>query len=365
MNKSKNSKRVILAVPNLSKGSGLSRYVLTVTEILINNGFQVAVLTTHENQNDDFGKAELKKINPDILYKPFFSNESKIIRYFKTLRFIRSYKPDILINNYNGLIQQLLPFISAHTKVFHVIHNDAPDFYRMASLNGSNVYGYIAPTNAIAENFNTYSSGRYANRVKVISHGVRDSGSEIADRNHNKPLSLLFVGVLSTHKGPQFLYPITEILKNKDINFSLTIIGDGVLAPEMKHQFDPEIKSGKVRMTGVIPHEDVYKEMSKADIFLYPTNCDAFGLVIAEAMMNGAVPVVGLIPGVTDNLVKEGFDGYLVKPTYVKGFADRIEQLHNDRELLSQLSLNSYDTAKNKLSESIMTGNYLNIFNNL
>ena len=56
---------ILITVPMLTEGSGLSRYVLTLSEIL-NREHNITVLTTHDVSNNNFGKIELAKINPTI-----------------------------------------------------------------------------------------------------------------------------------------------------------------------------------------------------------------------------------------------------------------------------------------------------------
>jgi glycosyltransferase involved in cell wall biosynthesis len=118
-------------------------------------------------------------------------------------------------------------------------------------------------------------------------------------------------------------------------------------------------------MTGVIPHEEVYQRMSQADIFLYPTHLDSFGLVIAEAMMNGAVPVVTHLPGITDNLIRDTIDGYLVDKDDIEGFSSSIVRLARDKRLLSQLSNATHQRAVTTLSMEQMQVNYTNYFRTL
>jgi glycosyltransferase involved in cell wall biosynthesis len=50
---------------------------------------------------------------------------------------------------------------------------------------------------------------------------------------------------------------------------------------------------------------------SAADIFLYPTRADSFGLVIAESLACGC-PVITFDVGATSELVQDGKSGYIV-----------------------------------------------------
>jgi glycosyltransferase involved in cell wall biosynthesis len=151
-------------------------------------------------------------------------------------------------------------------------------------------------------------------------------------------------------------------LKENNIEFHFTIVGDGDQRDWLAEQFKSEISSGIVEMTGVINHEEVYKRMADADVFLYPTRLDSFGLVIAEAMMNGAVPVVTNLPGITDNLIRDKFDGYLIEKNDINGFSSTIIKLATDKGLLAKMSDAAYQRATAALSIEQMETNYINYF---
>lgn len=338
----------------LSEGSGLSRYVLTLSEIL-NGEHNITVLTTHDISNNNFGKIELAKINPMIRLISI-GQTNKYLRYFKAIRIINQLSPDILINNYNGLIQYILPYIGKKTKVIHVLHNDTDDFYRIGAINANKTTAWIAPTNAIRDHFNEYTCNSYTNRVTVISHGVQSG------LNHSKDserLEIVYTGVLYEHKGVKELPEIIKRLLAKGINLHFTIIGHGILEDWLKDQFADECERGIVEFTGVIDHNEVYKRMSKSDIFLYPTHLDAFGLVIAEAMINGAVPVVTYLDGITDNLIENGKDGFLIRRGDIENFIDTIQSLYDNSDFKNNISEKALEKANRCFSMSIMKSSYL------
>ena len=118
-------------------------------------------------------------------------------------------------------------------------------------------------------------------------------------------------------------------------------------------------------MSGVVPFADVYELQSKADIFIYPTQLDAFGLVIAEAMINGTVPVVSLLPGVTDNLIDDNLNGFLVPQDDVEAFVEKVKLLNEDRTLLKQMKEAARDKALKEFSCDTMARNYSEYFKSL
>jgi glycosyltransferase involved in cell wall biosynthesis len=76
---------------------------------------------------------------------------------------------------------------------------------------------------------------------------------------------------------------------------------------------------------------------SAADLFLFPTRADAFGLVAQEAMACGTPTVAFKIAGVPD-LVRPGITGYLAEPENAEDFCNGIVQLLEDQDLWQQLA---------------------------
>lgn len=349
--------RYLIAVPSLTTGSGLSRYVFSLCKILAKDN-ELYVVTTHDEGDNVFAKGELDYISVDIRLISLGS-QSKTRKYLAAVRTVYKVNPDVIINNYNAVVQYILPFISKKIKIIHVLHNDTDDFYRVASINGHKTNGWIAPTESIASHFNEYTSNRYTDKVTVIPHGVEEA---VFKKKNNTKLEIVYAGVLYEHKGVKILPPIIKRLQDKGIDLHFTIIGGGVLDNWLREQFAKEVESGIVTFTGVIDHDKVYEEMSKADIFLYPTHLDAFGLVIAEAMMNGLVSVVTHLPGITDNLISDGKDGYLIKQDEIEQFVQTIENIYKNNAMLRKLGDLAHKKALTKFSLSAMSKTYISYF---
>lgn len=346
--------RFLITVSSLTAGSGLTRYVFSLCRLLAESN-EIIVATTHDNGETDYGAKELYNISPKIRLISF-GTKSKLNKYLSMICLIKKCRPDVIINNYNGVVQYILPFINKNIRIIHILHNDTDDFYRIASINAKRVNGWVAPTHAIANHFNEYTRHRYEPYVKVIAHGV-----EQADYKEciNKRLEIVYAGVLYEHKGVKILPDIVAELEKKQIDFHLTIIGGGILETWLKEKLNEQINNKVVTLTGVIDHDEVYRRMSKSDIFLYPTHLDAFGLVIAEAMMCGAIPVVTHLHGITDNLISNGVDGFLIEKDDTKNFVNVIYDLAHNGARRMALSKAAHAKAMNKFSLSAMQQNYL------
>jgi glycosyltransferase involved in cell wall biosynthesis len=130
-----------------------------------------------------------------------------------------------------------------------------------------------------------------------------------------------------------------------DLPGSKLVIGPGPLLPRLKRQF-PE-----VRFTGYLPPVDFARHIASADVFVFPSRTDTFGLVMLEAMACGvpvaAYPVTGPI-----DVVKHGVTGVL--HTDLRQAA--VEALDIDRDACRRYATQfSWSTCANQLYQALAT----------
>lgn len=354
--------KIAITVSSVSPGGGLTKYVCTLADILTQDGGnEVWVITTHASSDN----AELARLvaGREIKYVTL-CDKATVAKYVALTRLLRRISPDVVINNYNATTQYILPLLPRRTKVVHILHNNTPDFYRVGAINGSRVAAWIAPTPAVKDCFNDYTHGRHVARVVAIPHAVDDTPFEHDYGKRGVP-QLTYVGVLYEHKGVRILPQIIKQLRAGGWEFRFTFVGDGVLHDELQDRLRDEVAAGAVEFAGRVPGEEVYRRLSETDIFVYPTHIDSFGLVIAEAMMNGAVPVVTLLKGITDTIVDDGVNGYLLRQDDVAGFVGKISGLLGDAAMRERMGRAAGQKARKCFSKRVMKDNYIRFIKSL
>jgi glycosyltransferase involved in cell wall biosynthesis len=351
-------KEKVLIVNSHIPWGGLGQFTLSLARGLGDEGYEVHGLITHLNTDNYPAFAQLTQTTT------YVGHLNKWIKYLAVLSLIWKIKPDTIFINYNAVIHFLLPFIPK-TTVISIIHNDVDDFYRISKINHAHVNAWIAPTPGIKEGFINYAAlDRAKHDTVVISHGISESKTVRPEHNANE-LNLAFVGAVYEHKGADLLPQIMEKILASIPYAKLRIIGSGKLESALKSEFEAKGMSKSIEFMGVIPHDQVRKTLAQSDILLFPTRVEAFGLVIAEAMMEGAVPVVTLLPGITDATVEDAKTGYLITKDDVDAFAQRVIELGKDKNLLMTMSNASKTVAQERLSLSTMSRNYTNLITKL
>lgn len=164
------------------------------------------------------------------------------------------------------------------------------------------------------------------------------------DISDERPVKLLFVGNDFQRKGGDDLL---EMFSNYLVGTCLlTIVSSD---PCLDNQILPD---GVMRYKS-IPHDKMNVIFADADIFVFPTKRDQFGLVVAEAMACG-LPVIARNVGGISDVVKNGWNGYLLDyQSSISDFSEKIINLVNDRSILLEMGKNSRKLAENFFCEDL------------
>jgi len=114
---------------------------------------------------------------------------------------------------------------------------------------------------------------------------------------------LLFVGNLIACKDVGSLISAVAALADGGVNATAIVVGDGVQAAELALRAQSEGVADAVRFEGRKPQSELATYYSAADVFVFPSVMEGFGLVAVEAMLCGT-PVVGT-PAVFSEVVPE------------------------------------------------------------
>lgn len=101
-----------------------------------------------------------------------------------------------------------------------------------------------------------------------------------------------------------------------------------------------------------------------ADVMLYPSLADSFGLVVAEAMACG-LPVVTFATGGIPELVEHLESGYVAAYKDSEELMTGLQLFLNDDELRGRASAQARATAEAKFDEKIMIRQYLELYKEL
>jgi glycosyltransferase involved in cell wall biosynthesis len=161
--------------------------------------------------------------------------------------------------------------------------------------------------------------GVAAERVHVVVEGVARPPATDGWRDAwpGRGLRLLYLGRLEERKRPDLA---VAALRTAGVEASLVIAGEGPLAPQLA--------GDGVRLLGRVSEEDKWRLYDSADVLLFGSTLEGFGLVIAEAQSRG-VPVIAAAGTATREALVDGETGLLVPPD-AEAFGAAIRELADD-----------------------------------
>ncbi|MGH2755471.1 MAG: glycosyltransferase family 4 protein [Actinomycetota bacterium] len=113
-----------------------------------------------------------------------------------------------------------------------------------------------------------------------------------------RPIEIL--SVAEARSGKRLDLVIDAAAECLDLDWHLTFVGDGPDRPALEERAAP--LGDRVTFTGAVPSSRVGEYYRKADIFMFPSEIDVFGLVVVEAFGSGLATLVSPDPGVVADL---------------------------------------------------------------
>lgn len=172
--------------------------------------------------------------------------------------------------------------------------------------------------------------------------------------------SIIFVGRLIKTKGAEYLIEAFAKVKNGFPSTVLLIVGDG---PE-KHNLEKLVKSLRlddVVFVGTVSEKDKTAYFMVADMCVFPSVWEEWGMVLTEAMSVGKPVVVTSTFGSALDAVQNGVNGYIVPERDSESLYKAIIKLVENADLRRSMGKKSkeismrfsYDFAARKMIRAI------------
>lgn len=144
----------------------------------------------------------------------------------------------------------------------------------------------------------------------------------------------LSVGQLITRKGIFFLLDACRLLKDEGYrNLTLVIVGDGPLRPQLEEYSRSIGLEDAVYWDGWVNNERLGPYFQSADVFVFPTLEDIWGMAVLEAMLFEKPILCSKEAGAAE-LIKEGENGFVFDPTQPKVLAKLMKIFIDKPELI-------------------------------
>ena len=185
-------------------------------------------------------------------------------------------------------------------------------------------------------------------KINVIPNGVNISNFVGVERDYDfrrqyamdNEKIILYVGRLVYEKGVQNLIAaMPKILANYH-DSKLIIAGRGGMMDELKQEASNLGLDNKVYFTGYLDSKSVQKMYKCADVAVFPSTYEPFGIVALEGMLSGTPVVVSDVGGLNE-IVQHGENGMKSYAGNPNSLADSIVSLLYDPALCMKVAKNA------------------------
>jgi len=177
----------------------------------------------------------------------------------------------------------------------------------------------------------------------------------------------IYTGRLVSYKGLPLLLKVWNDIRHKHESMLLTLAGTGGLdihncEEELCEYVKVNGLENHVQFTGAVQNVPEYLQAS--DLFVFPTENDAFPSSIVEAMACG-LPVVTTPVGAIKTIVTDGETGMLIQPGNTEQLFQALDVMLSDHVMAYRLGRAACQSVQGKYSAEIVTKKYQSLLQNI
>lgn len=320
---------------------GIEQHVKDVASGLVDNGHKVTVVCRDvEMYKKAYGEVCPVKILP-------IRSAIDLVTVYGLAKIIKETQADIIHthtsrDSWLALFATWLAGMGKVVTTRHVPLLAKQDFIHTWYFN--QLAGIICVSEFVKNKFLGSSPKINTNNVEVIYPGIKMNDSVVITKRiirdtlgiDNDIFLIGFVGRVTMEKGLDDLFEAIALLKLKQTNFRLIIVG-GVNPKTPEYIAELKAKATKL---GIEQHVDFYGFCNDIPSVMHDIDClvlpsiipETFGLVLCEAML-AEKAVVTTDTGAQGEIVQDGVNGFTVPPFKPDIMAERLEKLINDSKL--------------------------------
>jgi len=170
---------------------------------------------------------------------------------------------------------------------------------------------------------------------------ARQKGSELRCRLGLPTRYFLYVGRLIPEKGIfDLLAAYARLEASLRSEIGMVFVGDGIARSQLQ-EGAAKIRPGNMQVRGFAQREQLAEFYALAEVFVFPTRSDPWGLVVNEAMACGLPIIATDVAGCIADLVGDEWNGRVVPANAPAPFAGAMHALACDAGLRERMSARS------------------------
>ncbi len=205
--------------------------------------------------------------------------------------------------------------------------------------------GFVGPTEATVQFYR--SSFSYEGPATWVPYH-RDLTPFLELSSATNPdgrVCFLVLGSLTHGKG---IDTVVRALANVERPSEVLIAGDGPKREALERMAETRCTHHRIRFLGRVPYDRVPELMQEAEVLLFPSRHDGFGMVTMEALAAGRPVVASRAVMAARQYVRPGANGWLLPAEDASAWSEQIEAILDAREQLPQWGQAARDTIRSR-----------------
>jgi glycosyltransferase involved in cell wall biosynthesis len=341
---------LIYEFPPIGGGGGRAAY--DICKGLAARGHKVTVLTAHmqglpfEEYIDGIRLVRISSLRREMFGASFMTMLAYVLAgLWAGSRLISRDRPDIIHAHFavpTGALAWMLSILTGIPYILTVHLGDVPGgvpektgkWFRWVEPFTVPIWKRAKKIIAVSEHTRQLALKHYSVNVEVVPNGADIKHLAPSEIKVNTPPRLIFAGRFVTQKNP---FAIIQVLSQlKDLNWTCSMLGDGPLFEDVKHEIEKAGMSERFDLPGWVTPDTVLEYFAKSDILFMPSLSEGLPVVGVQALATGLAIVASKIGGFLD-LVDNGKNGYLIDVRDVSAFSNSLREIISDPEFLLKL----------------------------
>ena len=387
------SKDLLIVAPNthdiINDQTMLISTYFNKTNILVSVPYFSKIASNLPYFKKDFGflrvnlESNIKQINYNTIYSKFFTLPIEVLQKRNCILEAKNCIKTLARNPIN------FSLIHAHFLYTGFIGAELKNVYRkpfVVTAHGGDIYDlpfrdkwYNTIARYVLNEADQVITVSQFNAEKILSLGVSSKKIHVIPNGYDeklfKPFStiaarkklrlplnkkiLLSIGNLVDAKGHTYLIDAMRMVLKKRNDVILVIVGSGPLKEPLQRKTRELGLEGKILFIGQKKHEEIPVWMNACDVFVLPSLCESFGVVIIEALACGKPVVATRIGGIPEIIIDKGF-GILVEPACPLSLSEGLLDALERKRVHSKITLYA-----KKYSWASIVPNILKVYNDV
>jgi len=178
---------------------------------------------------------------------------------------------------------------------------------------------------------------------------------------------VVFTGRLLRSKGLPLLVSVWRKVAAAYPDTTLVIVGSGrglmgSCEDEIRAAVAQQALEGRVLFAGSVGNVEDY--LRSSDVFVFPTEDEAFGISLIEAMACGLPCIATTVGGIKD-IVRHGMTGILIAPGDAEALCEALDTMLADPDRAAIMGQQAAGVARERYARQSVAQQYMNLFDSL